>query len=246
MQWASSITMSPARASIAVAWRANLGLARRSGEMSSTSSSSRLNASRVASQSSMLAELMVAAFSPARPAASIWSRMSASRGEITKVGPAPSARSADVAAQYTADLPQPVACTTSTRERSTTRARTAARWSSRGVAAGPAMAAMTESRWASARAVRSSWVVDVAMGLRILCAAGCSGESTDRGGLSVTTGSTLRTPCDSHPGRGRAQSESGPSAVGERAERGRRAGPGAGQGRPRRRRWGRTVLRWGR
>ena len=99
MQWASSITMRPALASMAVAWRANLGLASRSGEMSSTSSSSRPRASRVASQSSTLAELMVAACSPARPAASIWSRISASSGEMTNVGPEPSARSAEVAAQ---------------------------------------------------------------------------------------------------------------------------------------------------
>ena len=41
----------------------------------------------MASQSSTLAELMVAACSPARPAASIWSRISASSGEITNVGP---------------------------------------------------------------------------------------------------------------------------------------------------------------
>ena len=61
---------------------------------------------------------MVAARSPAREAAAIWSRISASSGDTTSVGPAPSSRKAAVAAQYTADLPQPVAWTTSTRRRS--------------------------------------------------------------------------------------------------------------------------------
>ena len=64
----------------------------------------------------MLVELTVAAFRPARSAAFTWSRISASKGDTTSVGPAPVLRMACVAAQYTADLPHPVACTTNTRE----------------------------------------------------------------------------------------------------------------------------------
>ena len=83
-------------------------------------------------QSSTLVELIVAARSPARSAAVIWSRISASSGDTTSVGPTPGSRSAAVAAQYTADLPQPVAWTTSTRRRSSTSSSTARSWSSRG------------------------------------------------------------------------------------------------------------------
>ena len=50
-------------------------------------------------QASRLVELMVAARSPARSAAAIWSRIRASSGDTTSVGPAPCARSAAVAAQ---------------------------------------------------------------------------------------------------------------------------------------------------
>ena len=67
------------------------------------------------SHSVMLAELMVTARMPAREAAEIWSRMSASSGDTITVGPAPRARSSLVATKYTADLPQPVRCTTSAR-----------------------------------------------------------------------------------------------------------------------------------
>ena len=98
------------------------------------------------SQSSTLVELTVAARSPARAAAAIWSRISASSGETTRVGPPPASRSAAVAAQYTADLPQPVAWTTSTRRRWSTSSSTAVSWSGRGRASGPAIAATTRSR----------------------------------------------------------------------------------------------------
>ena len=46
--------------------------------------------------------------------------MSASSGETSTVGPAPRARSSIVATKYTADLPQPVRCTTSARRCSST------------------------------------------------------------------------------------------------------------------------------
>ena len=46
-----------------------------------------------------LVEFTVAARSPARSAAAIWSRIRASSGETTSVGPPPAARSAEVAAQ---------------------------------------------------------------------------------------------------------------------------------------------------
>ena len=49
--------------------------------------------------SSTLVELTVAARSPVRFAAAIWSRINASNGETTNVQPAPAARSALVAAQ---------------------------------------------------------------------------------------------------------------------------------------------------
>ena len=64
----------------------------------------------------MLVEFTVAALRPARSAALTWSRIRASKGDTTKVGPAPVLRIEYVAAQYTADLPHPVACTTNTLE----------------------------------------------------------------------------------------------------------------------------------
>ena len=79
----------------------------------------------------MLAEFTVRAWIPARSAASIWLRIRASSGDTMTVGPAPRARSSAVAMKYTADLPQPVRCTTSARRRSGTRARIADHWSSR-------------------------------------------------------------------------------------------------------------------
>jgi hypothetical protein len=117
--------------------------------MSSTSSLPERRSSSTPDHSSTLVELMVAARSPAREAAAIWSRISASSGDTTSVGPFPSSRSAVVAAQYTADLPQPVACTTNTRFRCSTSSSTALTWSSRGRASGPATAAMV---WARAAA----------------------------------------------------------------------------------------------
>lgn len=83
------------------------------------------------SHSSRLVLLTVAARSPERCAADTWSRISASSGETTSVGPAPVDRMADVAAQYTADLPQPVACTTSTLAAGWMMACTASTWSAR-------------------------------------------------------------------------------------------------------------------
>ena len=52
-----------------------------------------------------------------RCAASIWLRMSASSGETSSVGPLPRSRSMRVAMKYTALLPHPVRCTSSTRSR---------------------------------------------------------------------------------------------------------------------------------
>jgi hypothetical protein len=89
--------------------------------------------------------LSVAARSPARAAAAIWSRINDSSGETTSVGPAPSARRIAVATQYTADLPHPVACTTSTRDAGSHSAPTAVAWSSRSRASGPAIASITRS-----------------------------------------------------------------------------------------------------
>ena len=66
MQCASSTTSRPVLASSGSAVSANRGLASRSGETSSTSSSSAPSASNTGCQSSTLAELTVAARSPAR------------------------------------------------------------------------------------------------------------------------------------------------------------------------------------
>ena len=82
---------------------------------------------------------------PARSAASIWLRISASSGDTITVGPAPSARSSAVATKYTADLPHPVRCTTNARLRSATSACTATHWSSRRRAPGPARRASVSS-----------------------------------------------------------------------------------------------------
>ena len=79
----------------------------------------------------MFEEFNVAARKPARAAAATWSRISESSGDTTRVGPAPSARRIAVAAQYTADLPHPVAWTTSTRDAGCTGAATAVSWSAR-------------------------------------------------------------------------------------------------------------------
>jgi hypothetical protein len=110
----------------------------------------------VASQPSVFAEFTVTACTPARAAASIWLRISASSGETMTVGPAPAARSSAVATKYTADLPQPVRCTTRARRRSTTRAWIAVHWSSRKRASGPASPRRTSSaRGRSAVSARS-------------------------------------------------------------------------------------------
>ena len=100
----------------------------------------------MASQSSMFVEFTVWADNPIRPAASTWSRMRASSGDTTSVGPAPASRRSRVAIQYTADFPQPVRCTTRTRLRSLTNASIAASWSSRSLAWSPARVA--SSAWA--------------------------------------------------------------------------------------------------
>ena len=138
MQCASSITIRPTRASKAPSRAAKRGLPSRSGETSSTSMVSASSRWKTSSQSSMFVELTVAAFRPARSAALTWSRISAKSGETTSVGPAPVLRIACVAAQYTADLPQPVACTTSTRDAGCSTACTASTWSARAAAPGPA------------------------------------------------------------------------------------------------------------
>ena len=73
------------------------GLLRRSGLTSSTSTSPAATAAYVRSQSPVFAELTVAARMPARAAASIWLRISASSGETITVGPAPCSRRSRVA-----------------------------------------------------------------------------------------------------------------------------------------------------
>ncbi len=71
----------------------------RSGEMSSTSTSSAAMRASISSQSSMLALFSVTADSPARVAAATWSRIRASSGEMTSAGPEPCARRRPAAIQ---------------------------------------------------------------------------------------------------------------------------------------------------
>ncbi len=93
MQWASSMTSNPQRSASAGSWCSRkLGLLSRSGLTSSRSTESVRSASRTSSHSVALDEFMVTARIPARSAAPIWSRISASSGETMSVGPAPSAR----------------------------------------------------------------------------------------------------------------------------------------------------------
>src|SRR5689334_221223 len=158
MQCASSITTRPAdRLSSGSTWSRNDGLFSRSGLTSSTSACPAATSAYSASHSAVLAELMVRARMPARSAAPTWLRMSASSGDTITVGPAPRARSRAVATKYTADLPQPVRCTTSARRRSATRARIAVHWSSRSRACSPASARRHVS--ASSRSSASSSVM---------------------------------------------------------------------------------------
>ncbi len=83
------------------------------------------SSSRTRSHSPRLVLLIVWARSPSRSAATIWFRISASRGLTISVGPAPASRRRAVATKYTADFPQPVRCTQSTRLRSRTTSRIA-------------------------------------------------------------------------------------------------------------------------
>jgi hypothetical protein len=100
MQCASSITSSPTvAASEGSTSTRKRGLLSRSGEISSTSISSARMAASIVRQSSMLAELIVAARMPARSAAATWLRIRASSGDTTSVGPAPVRRSSWVAIQ---------------------------------------------------------------------------------------------------------------------------------------------------
>ncbi len=98
MQWASSITSRPElRTSSGSTVARKVGLASRSGLSSSRSTSPRSIRSKVASQSSRLEELTVAASIPSAAAASSWLRISAISGETRIVGPAPASRSSAVA-----------------------------------------------------------------------------------------------------------------------------------------------------
>ncbi len=73
------------------------GLFSRSGLTSSTSTSPAWMERWIGSQSPMLVELIVTARMPARSAAWIWLRISASSGLTITVGPAPRSRSSRVA-----------------------------------------------------------------------------------------------------------------------------------------------------
>src|SRR5674536_387407 len=90
MQCALSMTSSPAvAASRGSTWSRKSGLFNRSGLTSSTSTAPALISAYTASHCAALVELTVTARMPARSAASIWLRISASSGETITVGPAP-------------------------------------------------------------------------------------------------------------------------------------------------------------
>ena len=88
-QCASSITSSPHGPSRSGSWRgeARVGEPFRGDQQHVEPARAQRRPAR-SSQSSTLVELTVAARSPARSAAAIWSRISASSGETTRVGPA--------------------------------------------------------------------------------------------------------------------------------------------------------------
>ena len=103
----------------------------------------------MSSHSVMFALLTVSASMPARLAAATWLRISASSGEMITLAPRPRRRSSFAAMKYTADLPQPVRCTTSIRSRRLTSPSIARHWSSRNDVPGPASPCNSSS--ASAR-----------------------------------------------------------------------------------------------
>src|SRR5699024_11182800 len=78
-----------------------------------------------------LAELIASARTPARRAAATRSRIRAIRGEMISAGPAPRRRCSRADRKYTADLPQPVRWTTSTRRCCSTSAEIASNWPAR-------------------------------------------------------------------------------------------------------------------
>src|SRR5258705_3964505 len=103
----------------------------------------------MAAHSVTLPELIVAARTPARSAAATWLRISARSGDTMTVARGPPSRSSLAAMKYTADLPQPVRCTTRACRRCTTRASIAVHWSSRRFAADPA--SCSRIAWARTR-----------------------------------------------------------------------------------------------
>ena len=145
------MTSSPVRRTSSGSWFSRKdGLVSRSGDTSSTSTSSAASCSRTVSHSSWLAELMATARTPARAAAATWSRIRASSGDTISVGPAPRRRSSRLETKYTADLPQPVRCTTRARRPPSTRASIASNWPSWNSAAGCPTSSRSTS-WACSR-----------------------------------------------------------------------------------------------
>src|SRR6266566_2598766 len=228
MQWASSITTRPAvRLSSGSTWSRNDGLFSRSGLTSSTSAWPAATSAYSASHAVVLAELMVRARMPAPFAASTWLRMSASSGDTITVGPSPRARSSAVAMKYTADLPQPVRCTTSARRRSATSARIAVHWSSRSRACSPARARRHVS--ASSRSSASSSVIPLLLPGAAVSQPGShmsySGQTSDLSGRDRAAEARLGGNRRGH------REDQGHDHV-RRAARGR---PAAARGRPGRR-----------
>ena len=93
------MTISPAPSMTGPIRLAKVGLANRSGDTRSTSTVPASTSCMISSHSSTFVELTVRARSPAPSAAFTWSRINASRGDTTRVGPPSSDLMAEVAAQ---------------------------------------------------------------------------------------------------------------------------------------------------
>src|SRR3954471_13480250 len=170
-QCASSTTSRPQRLTRSGSCSSrNRGLVSRSGDTSRTSTSSGASRAGTSSHSVMLALEISTARMPARAAAATWSRISASSGLTSRVGPAPRRRRSAVDTKYTADFPQPVRWTTRARCERSTSAATAASCPSRKTASG---------RPVSSRSTPSASVVRSDVGATVLMPT-TVGSSTDR------------------------------------------------------------------
>ena len=102
------------------------------------------------SHSNLLSELIVSALTSKRLVISIWLRIKASRGDMSRTGPLPRRRRSLAAMKYTKLLPHPVFWTSSSflRPPPSTKKRMVSSWSGRNAALGSSAPARS-SWWAS-------------------------------------------------------------------------------------------------